>query len=333
MPSALSPPDGGFFICEACNVTTETIEKTDEQIKEQKAMETREAAEGFAAGFKAVRKEETPGVPDKPADATVSTSEPSDAERDAKVAADAKAAAEAKAQAEVDAKAKAEADRGKFLDALPIRLRNLEGHIGGLNNKLDTALATAKAAAEKKGGDAPSDTQVQAALSNPDAWKKLKEDFPDWAGPVEAEFAAIRGEIAKAKTTPVDVDSLKKEVAGTVGATLSKGLEQAEERAFVRLKHPTWRNTVKTPEFKTWLDGQPDDVKVLSSSDAGDDAVKLLDTYSEHQKKVSQSEEARLKREKRLAGALTPTGTSGDAPTGISDEAAFERGYRRAKGK
>lgn len=335
---------------------TQTTETTEEQQKAQRELEQKEAEQGFNAGFNRARGEEPPAEkPDKNAagqgddaqgndeDSTAGQAAETDAEKQAREAAEAKAKEDADAKAaeerqwagvpEVvrDKLLALEANSRKSVEESAKRLRNIEGHIGGLNSKLESALTTAKAAAEDKGGEgaAPSKAQVQEALSDPEAWKRLKEDFPDWAGPVEKEFAALRAEIAKAKPA-VDVSGLKKEVAGEVNSAIAKGLDAAEERAFVRLKYPDWRDTVKSPEFKAWFQGQPDDVKALAASDSGNDAVKMLDAYKTHRE---QSEEARKRKQKRLEGNLNPTGSGAPPDTGISDEQAFARGFQRARGK
>ncbi len=50
-------------------------------------------------------------------------------------------------------------------------------------------------------------------------------------------------------------------------------------------RHPTWTQIVKTKEFSTWLDRQPADVKILSSSISSDDANRLLDLYATRKRK------------------------------------------------
>jgi hypothetical protein len=345
---------------EAYNVTQETKELTPEQKKEQQALEARESEQAFAAGFKQVSGEEptdkgkkgdgkgdeTPAATDAEATAGQPAAESDEDKR-------AREDAEAKARQEAEAKVAAE----KVWDGVsPVvrerltaletasqrsaeesakRLRNIEGHIGGLNSKLDTALATAKAAAEKDAGTgaAPSDTQVQQALSDPDAWKRLKEDFPDWAGPVEKEFSALRAELAKAKPAAVDVEGITKAVEGKVSGAFARGLDTAEERAYIRLKHPSWRETVKTTDFREWLGAQPDDVKQLAASDSGNDAVKMLDKFDDHRKVKAKEADDRAKQQKRLEGAITPSGSGTPPDTGISDEEAFSRGFNSAKGR
>lgn len=306
---------------------TTVVEQTDEQ-----KVEAQEAEDGFAAGFAKVAGE--------PADAdAAATGKPAaDVEAQANAEADAKAAeearvAEAKAADEAAYNALPQSLRAQLdkLNSLPGAVDKLAGHLGGLKRDLATALATAKAAATEAGAETPTDKQVQAALSNPEAWKQLKEDFPDWAGPVEAEFTALRAEIAKQKPA-VDVDAIKKDVAGTVNTLVSQGVDEAEERAFLRLKHPGWKQTVKTKEFTDWFKAQSAEIQALGDSKLADDAIKVFDSYTEHQKKVQDAAAARQRNQRRLESAVTPRGTSHPVSTGISDEEAFARGFKRARG-
>ena len=355
-------------------MTTKTIdapEQTEEQIQQEQA----DAEAGFAAGFKKVAGEKSDGKGEAAAP------EKLDAERDAEAKAAEEAAARAKADADAKARADAEAaqaaekaayealpktlrDQMKVLESLPGTVNKLAGHIGGLANatqRIEQALKSAKTAVADAGGAAPSEKEVSAALSNPEAWAKLKEDFPDWAGPVEAEFAALRAEMAKGKGPAVDVEALRRDVS----AANQAAIDQAEERAFIRLKHPDWKTTVNTQEFKAWaLEGGPAveryaQYKALERTDpakadevvngfarefpqwwadrgaamfgsTANDAIKLLDGFSQARPKAGDAEAARLKREKRLERAVTPAGTAGPITTSaLTDEEAFARGFNK----
>ena len=302
---------------------TEEVELTEEQ-----------AEAAFAAGYTKVRGE--PAAKDKPDAETPAATEKSAAEleAEAKAKADAEeAATEAKAvdEAAYNALPKALREKVQKLEALPGTIDKLAGHIGGFKRQLDTMLATAKAAATSKGSDTPTDKQVQVAFADPEAWKKLKEDFPDWAGPVEAEFTALRTELAK-QTKP-DLDGIKKEIVGAVQPMLQSVKAEARALALIDSKHPGWEETVNTAEFKSWVNTQAPEVKALVDSTKAPDAVEMLDLYAGHRTALATAEAERLKKERRLAGAVTPKGTPQPITTGIGDQQAFERGYRRARGK
>lgn len=289
-------------------------DKTEEQLAE----EAKDAEAGFAAGYKKVSGDAAPNANDTEpaAQAPVKT----DAEREA----EAKAKAEAEAKAAVDKQWEGVPavvrEKLQSLDALSGTVNKLSGHIGGLTNAtkaIEAALKAAKSATSEAGGHSPTEGEVKAALSNPEAWKQLKEDFPDWAGPVEAELSAIRGEIAKSAPVKVDVKAIKAEILA----------ELAED--LVEDQHPGWGETVKTASFKTWMGAQDEAVKALAASERPRDAIKLIDNYKADQKKATDAESERLRKKKRLEGAVTPQGTAEPPETGINDEEAFARGYKK----
>lgn len=353
-------------------MTTETTSQATTEHEEEQPAQTPEAKQAeadFVAGFAKGRGEKPQAdQPDgETTDAAASTEKKGEQAAQTKGAA-AAAAAPAKDPWEgVPAVVK---ERLEALNALPGQIRNLAGHLGGLNSKIDSALATAKAAATDKAGAAaaPSDAQVKAAIANPEAWKKLKEDYPDWAEPLEAEFSGIRKEIAELAKKPgqaVDVNALKSEVTRGVDAALAAGFDAAEERAFVRLKHPDWKTTVNTEEFKAWtLEGGPSleeygRMKALEQTDPvkadamvngwarqhpqwwadrgaaifderADAAIQLLDGFKASREQTASAQQRRQRSESRLERSVPAKSTGGAPPsTGLSDEAHFERGANR----
>lgn len=351
-------------------MTTTTQEQADEKIEQgeqrEETPEEKEAREGFARGFNKVRGEEANTT--EAEETTTQTQGQQDGQQQGASTTQPAAAAKPAEDPWKDVPAVV---RQKFeaLDALPGQIRKLAGNIGGLNSKIDSALATAKAAATDKGGAAaaPSDKQVQAAMGNSDLWKRLKEDYPDWAAPLEEQFAAIRSDLDKAKQPGVDVNALRSEVTNGVNAALSAGFDAAEERAFVRLKHPDWKTVVKTPEFLAYtVEGGPSveryqQMKALEKTDPGkadaivnqwarefpqwwadrgaaifderaDAAIKLLDGFKEKRSQPNPSQN-KTRSQDRLSRSVPAQGTgAAGAGGGISDDAAFKRGFNRVRG-
>ena len=350
-------------------MNTETTEQTEQSTEEQ-AKATKDAEAGFAAGFAKVRPtEDEAGVR---TEVTDKAPEKSDAEKEAEEKA--RVDAEAKAKTEADAKVKADAEQ-KAYEALPEKVRKtlesvdslagtvnkLAGNLGGVTKataRIESALKEAKNATEKGGGAAPSDSQIKAALANPDAWKKLEEDFPDFAGPMKAELSSLRAELAKKAGGEVDMGKVSQEVVKSITPQLDASERRAREFAQVDIKHDGWEDTVKTAEFQGWLyaggptkeereaaakAGSLDSISTkypqwwgergaLSYSDRGRDAIKLLDTYKSANDTAAKAEADRIKKEKRLEGAVTPKGTSSPPTTGISDDDAFNKGFKKVAG-
>ena len=201
----------------------------------------------------------------------------------------------------------------------------LAGHIGGIQRsqqEIQAALATAQAAARTT-QDAPSQAEVKQAATDPQEWAALKEQYPEWATATE-KLVESRQSNFDAQAFEAAVD---KKLEGQSAAMQQKIIDSALGAFF-----PGWKKEIQSPEFKTWMEGQPDDVKALSlSSDVGD-AAQLLKLYDTFKKTPPVATKPPPKpdtsaREKRLAAAVAPKGTGGHAG-GSSDEDEFEAGYR-----
>ena len=283
-------------------------------------VEQREAEQGFETGFSRVTGKE---LEKKPGDVKTGEDE----------AAAGKAEADSKARAEADSKAraKADADRAKFMDALPTRLRNIEGRIGGLVSKLDSALAAAKAVTQAQGKATPTQDQVTAAQGSTERWKRLEQDFPEWTAALNERLAGMAEELA-GKLPAIDQAAIKREIIAGIAPMFESARNEGRTLALVDLKHEGWEDTVKTKEFGAWLKVQTPEIQALADSEKAPDAIKLLDAYKAHNDAAVKAEEERQRNQKRLAGNLTPTGTGTPQAGGITDEQAFERGFKRIRG-
>lgn len=214
-----------------------------------------------------------------------------------------------------------EAVSGKLssVDKISDRIRNIEGHIGGLSSQVKQFVAASKAVA-KTGVEAPTDAQIEKAAQSSEKWQAIKEDYPDWA-------EALEERLAQEKHAAPDLDGIQRKVDESVGSinnTLRAELRRAHE-TIVEIKHPEWRKDVNTSEFKSWFETQPADLKALAASENAADAIRLLDVYKSVSKKTKQD------KEQRLRSAVTPQGTAAK-PNTINDDDAFERGFASARG-
>lgn len=303
---------------------TTAVEVKVERTAEDIAKEDLEAEAGFSAGFTRVRgvsPEETTGET-KPED------KPEATKPDAAPAAPATDATQAKD--EWEGVPEAARERLKKLDTIQSQIDKLAGHIGGFKRQIDSFAATAKAAADKSGAETPSKAEIQEALSDPKKFEELENDFPEWMVPIKVELLKMRADMAKAlkgvsvvQAQPAD----KSEPIDTVSI-----VAQAEERAYVRFRHPDWKAICAQPDFVPWLKTQTEEFQKLAASDLADDAIKVFDTYKDSRKKLVEEEAAKVKKEKRLQGALTPEGSGEPPSAGISEDEAFDRGFKRARG-
>lgn len=287
---------------------------------QQATVEEAEAEQGLAAGFEKVRGKDDDTAQTE--DTTTTEPAPKGADTQANPAA-APAAAAAPAKDPWEGVSPVIREQ---LQANAARLRNVEGHLGGINSNLKeikAGLDSAKAAAAA-GTKAPTETAIATASGSSEKWKKLQEDFPDWAEAMEERLSTV------GKGPAVDVEGLKRDVHTGVAAAVRAGIDEAEEKAFVRLKHPTWKKDVNSPEFGNWLKTQPADIQRLCASPLADDTIKVLDSFAEHRKQVAKSTATQERNQRRLAGAVVPSGSGAVLSTGIDDDAAFTRGFKRA---
>ncbi len=235
-------------------MTTTTSEQTPEQLWE--ALDTAEASG-------------TPVVVEKPT-AEVTDATPANAD-DKSGAVEAAAAATAEAQPDPyaglpEAVKQELAGYRSIIPQLQTRLRNAEGHIGGLTTQLKDAKAAAQAVRES-GGAAPTNAQIAQAGTSSSKLAKLREDFPEFAEAIE-EVASTKAPVAE------ELAEIRKE--------LNERKEQEAVQAryhAVELSHPGWQREVAAPKFIGWLQAAPPELQVLAASNDPALAVRLLDIY------------------------------------------------------
>lgn len=178
------------------------------------------------------------------------------------------------------------------------RLRNAEGHIGGLGSQLKQQLQAAQQVAAT-GGAAPSANEIRAAQASPAKMEALKKDYPEFADAMESalneRLSALEQQLKQAQqpvqqqpgVSPQEIQRLRSEMA-------------------VEVRHPGWQDRVQTPEFVGWLQRQPREVQMLAASESPQDAVRLLDLHSDATKSASSQRTQRLS-----AAAAIPSGRSG----------------------
>lgn len=309
--------------------TEEVTEPTAEELAKQDV--ENEAA--FADGFNRVSGSE----PDADADAAKKADQAALTADDAASATDASAAVVDATAAQPDPWEGVPAvvrERLDELGKLPGEVRRIFGSLGGLKSQLDTSMASAKAAAARTGGDAPTDKQITAALADPESWKTLMEDFPDFAGPVQKELQAMNARIS-AGGRAVDTGALTKQVVDQVTPAIQQSHARAREFSRIDSKYGDWdwESAIRSKEFDGWLSGQSTDMKALADSERARDAITLIDAFKGHQSKVVTGAQNRNKRSERLERATTPVGGAQQAgASAISDEQAFAAGFNAVAG-
>lgn len=208
-------------------------------------------------------------------------------------------------------------------DQLAERLRKAEGHIGGLsseNKRINEQLAAAKAAAAAV-KEAPSQAQVATAKASTEKWDQLKTDFPEWADALEERLGA--------QATQPDLDGLRNQIreeltpqlASDISTRLKAEIAAETEGRLVNIAHRGWKDTVKTPDFVTWYEQQPADVKALGASSTAEDAITLLDSFKAATAGKPNAATIKAQRQQRMQEAASVArGTQGGAPVKSSDD-------------
>lgn len=348
--------------------TTTTTEMTEDQVENEASQQ--EGEDAFTAGFnKVIGDTQEAGTQTTGEQATEKSAAELEADAKAKREAEERARVEqetADREKAWDGVPQIVREQLEKLQGLPGTIDKLAGHVGNFKRQLDGVLATATAAAKNAGTAAPTDAQVAAAKADVSGklWDQMKEDFPEWTAAVDERLDSI---VARNTAPSVDVDSLKREVSKEFSDAFSQSTQAARQLAQIDLKHEGWETTINTPEFKAYaLQGGPSldrysEFKALGQTDpakAGEmlesfkssfpewweskgsalfsgsakDAITLLDSFSEHRKKAEEEKGRRLSRETRLSRAVTTPGATQPPKTGISDEEAFGRGFKRARG-
>jgi hypothetical protein len=211
-------------------------------------------------------------------------------------------------------------------DQLAERLRKTEGHIGGLvseNKRIKDELAAAKAAAEAV-RNAPTQAQLAQAKASTQKWDQLKTDFPEWADALEERLGA---------TAQPDLDGLRNQIRDELTPQLTQQISsqlKAEiaaetEGRLVNIAHRGWKDTVKSPEFVSWYEAQPADVKALGASPTAEDAITLLDSYKAATAGKPSAAQIKQQRQQRMQEAATVArGNQGGAPVKSTDDMSPE---------
>jgi hypothetical protein len=263
-------------------------EKTNQQNEAQKIWDQLEAEDSGRAQPETVSNEDPP----EPQPAQANPADPAPA-----ATADAPQASEEEAPSSEQALMDKISGLESMLGQVTQRLRNAEGHIGGLGSQLKQQVQAAQQVTAK-GGEAPTAGEIRAAQANPEKMDALKRDYPEFADAMESalneRLSALEQRLA---AQPQQVQQ--------PGVSVDEIARLRSEMA-VEIRHPGWQDRVQTPEFVGWLQRQPREVQMLAASDSPQDAVRLLDLHGEASTSVTSQRTQRL-----ASAAAIPSGRSG----------------------
>ena len=179
------------------------------------------------------------------------------------------------------------------------RLRNIEGHIGGLKHNL-SQLSTAAKAAEEQGADAPTKAQMSEAKQSGAKLAALKEDFPEWAEALEETLSAVNSR------PQLDEGAINQRIQ-SIEENSRAEIQKARQLARLDNAFPDWEQTINSEQYNTWLSNQPHDIQALTSSEKATDALKVLNAYADSTQASNPDLTAQSRQRNRLESAVTPT--------------------------
>lgn len=154
--------------------------------------------------------------------------------------------------------------------------------------------------------------------------KRLSKEFPEMAEMLAEDLGELS--MTPAQST-FDPSEIRQEFT-------RKQEESARdyEQKLLTIKHPEWKDTTKSEDFALWKGTLPANVKEqLENSWDSTFISQSLTAFSGWQSKSVKSTKER--NDKRLAAAVTPSGTPNAGPTVIPDNAGLNAGFNKVRGK
>jgi len=172
------------------------------------------------------------------------------------------------------------------------RLRNAEGHIGGLKSQAKRTAQTPASADQA----APSASEIRAAQGDSKKMAAMLESYP--------EFGAAMKEALDERVDQITATLRQAQPGLPQNVVTKEQLDAMRREMLVESTHPGWQERVAQPAFQGWLMSQPREVQMLAASDSPQDAIRLLDLHT-----TATDPKAGQQRQQRLnSAAVIPTG-------------------------
>ena len=212
-------------------------------------------------------------------------------------------------------------------DELESRLRKTEGTLGELASRVRAMHKAGSEEAKKQRASIPDPSIVEQAADDPEKWKKLEEEFPDWAQGVAQYVDLTERRLANSIIKKDDIEKYVQdyfsEQTETVRNIVQEQLiedKREVERAKLDRIFPEWNTELQSEPFNRWLRVQTDETLKLFESDSAEDYIKLLDLYKGKQPKQDPN--------LRLVGNIAPTTRSTVTQTPQpSEQDDFDEGF------
>jgi hypothetical protein len=191
------------------------------------------------------------------------------------------------------------------VDDLEAQLRKAHGKLGEFNASLQEL---------RKSPPAESFSFSPESTDDPDL-KQYMEDFP--------EFAKLAQHIAGQMAQKIVGERFQE------AQTQQNEQQMQYEMAMMEQTHPGWTSVVQSQDFEVWLAAQPDALReTFATAATARELSPILGSFKNTQQ---QRTTKTARNNDRLFRAVTPTGTSQVSSNGLSDDDAFEAGFKSVR--
>lgn len=188
-------------------------------------------------------------------------------------------------------------------------LQKMHGKMGEFNRTLQNLHAAGK----------PANSEAHKA-----AMQKLASEYPELAEIVSPLLQGSGGGVSTDEITRI-VD----ERVGQVKAETTQTIEELRAELSLTQAHPDWNLVLTTPEYQTWLASRPEDFR--KEFNATWDTSFVAKGLSEFKSWRDTTYKQQQTKQRRLAGAVTPTGVPSRSQGRIPDSAGLSAGFNRVR--
>lgn len=202
------------------------------------------------------------------------------------------------------------------LDQLAARLRNVEGHVGGINSQI-------KQLASKPVPQAPAASDTPQGMSG-EKWQRLQDEFPEIADALAEQLQRMpqagQGNGLSLEQVEQRIEQARREVQ----------LDLIEER------HPSWQQELQTEHGQRWLQTlTPEEVHAFRFSERAVEVNGYLDRFKQFREQQHAATRVQSQRDLRARNAVTPTGgakAGGARRNEPTEDDAFAAGFASVRG-
>ncbi len=228
-------------------------------------------------------------------------------------------------------------DKAQRVDELERQLQGTAGKVFGKFGEVQRALQEL----QQRRGTSQSDSQEErAAQITADKLKRLHDEYPDIAELLAGDLSEVMGSGNQAgqSVTPDQLDEMLNERMQQVQQpNVDSLVTQRVEERLLSFRHPDWREVANSEAFHQWQQSLPQaEREKLDATWDSDYIAQKLDEFKKAQQPSQESssqQRSTSSKHDRLRNNVQPRGAANTDPPAMTDEQAFEFGFKRARGE